>query len=164
MTDKDYSATLKVYNRTVTQSQIFTTVWNAFISIIKTYPNPKTDSSKWYYSSYPFKNNETKTDFPLLIIGEVDINNYELQNYDKIRYTLTLSFYVNDTSSEKCDILCDGLFDHFLDNKSTLYTYGIRNPILIRTNKDHFDIGSFVVHERRMDISFDFWVSGIHGI
>ena len=49
MTNNDIGATLRVYNRTVTQSQLFTTSWNAFASVIKTYPNPKSDSSKWFF-------------------------------------------------------------------------------------------------------------------
>jgi len=164
MTDKDYSASLRVYNRTVTQSQLFTTVWNAFTSIIKTYTNPRTDGSKWYYSAYPFKNNETKSDFPLIIIGETDINGQEMQNYDSIRYSMSISLYIDDVSSEKCDVLSDNIFTHILSNKTNLYNYEIRNPKIIRTNKDYFDTGSFVVHERRLDIQFDFWVSGLHGI
>lgn len=164
MVNKDVNARLRVYNNTLSQSQLFTTSWNAFYNIFDTYTNPRADSTKWIFATKPFDKDETKTDFPRLIITDVDVNGVSPENFDKLRYNIIISLTIEHTSSEKLDVLTDSIHNHVLTNKTTLYNAGIRNPKLIKTNKSYYDDGSFIIHERRLDYMFDYWISGIHGI
>ena len=109
-----------------------------------------------YTSSFPDKQIDDKSSYPILVTEPVEIN-WENFTFTKkfVQGTFTINIYT--TNSEAADLFLDAINDSIETYRDTLYGLGVHFVNLENTNTDSAIRGGFKAHLRSCTFAFRFY-------
>lgn len=139
-------------------ANMFKTVKDRMASAVTTVTlaNSDTFTVQTYTSSFPDKQIDDKSSYPILITNPVEIT-WEDFTFTKkyVQGTFTIDIY--STNSEASDLFLDDMVDSIETFRDDFYALGVHMVDLDSTNSDSVLRGGFKVHLRSATFSFRFY-------
>ena len=143
----------------VTKANIYSGIWQNIFSVIHSSVTDPRGRTKWIYSSFPEIKNESKEDYPILIIEKVSTPGYTRLS-DVVKESLhSITIGVYTTNSEQLDTLFDSVFSTMEGAQSTFDDCGLHDMNVTSTSDDFFERSGFRVHYREITYRFAFGIS-----
>ena len=143
----------------VSKSTVVQNVWRSFYDRLKnnitsvTLSDSSVQTIQFYSAAFPDKPNETKSDYPILVVNSPDIEWEDFTLTKKwLNGTITIDIFT--TKAESADLFIDAIIDSIETYRDDFRDLGLMNINLDSTTKDEFFRGDIKVHVKSCTFSF----------
>jgi len=143
----------------INKSTVVQNIWKNFYDRLKDSVTSVTlsDSSvqiiQFYSAAFPDRPNETKSDYPILIVNSPDIE-WEDFTFTKKWLIGTITIDIFTTKAESADLFIDAIINSIETYRDNFRDLGLMNVNLDSTSKDEFFRGKIKVHMKSCTFSF----------
>jgi len=140
---------------TIAKATILENVHQTFYTIL----NAITGFTGYIYPAYPDLSLDaasSKSSYPMFILNSPDIESWENHTLKKVKLTGTIRIDIFTTSAKTCDEYTSDVIDKIETSIASLRNDGLRMIKLSDTNKDQFERGKIMVHNKSLTFEFEF--------
>ena len=144
---------------TINKSTVVQNIWKNFYDRLKnsvsqvTLSDSSSQTIQFYSAAFPDRPNETKSNYPILIVNSPDID-WEDFTFTKKWLNGTITIDIFTTKAESADLFIDAIIDSIETYRDDFRDLGLMNINLESTGKDEFFIGKIKVHMKSCTFSF----------
>lgn len=134
---------------TIAKATILENIYKSF------YDDLDTLTSFDIYPAFPYKDIDSKSNYPLMILGSPDIS-WENFTIKKKKVSGTIEFEIYTADAKTCDEFSSDAVNHIETQARNLRTDGLINVQVEGMDKDIFQRGKLNIHNKTITFSFEF--------